>query len=396
MLIQLADRMKSFSSSIFTELATYKAAKIKDGAEIIDLSIGSPDLPPPLFVKETISSQAEDNSKYGYSLKGTASFHQSVSSFYERNYQVHIEKESEIVQLMGSQDALVHLPMVLANPGDYILVPDPGYTAYATGIAMAGAVPYYMPLRKQNGFLPDFTSIPEDIAQKVSVMILNFPGNPIPVMATEELFTEAVAFAKKYNIVVIHDFAYSELYYTNRKPISFLSVTGSKDVGIELNSLSKSFNMAGCRVAYALGNAAIVKALHQFKSNLDYGVFYPVQSAACRALNEGEPFSTRLREQYKARAYTLCEGLRSIGWDVETPEAGMFVWAELPAGWSSKAFAFKLMDLANVAVTPGVAFGPSGEGYVRIALVQDVPKLIQAVEQINQSKIFQADILQNQ
>lgn len=394
MLIQLADRMKSFSSSIFTELAHHKAAKIKDGAEIIDLSIGSPDLSPPPFVKETISKLAMDDSLYGYSLQGTTAFHQSVSSFYERNYNVHIEPESEIVQLMGSQDALVHLPMVLSNPGDYILVPDPGYTAYATGIAMAGAVPYYMPLRKENGFLPDFSVIPKKVAEKASVMILNFPGNPIPVMATEDLFKKAVAFAQKYNVVIIHDFAYSELYYTNQKPLSFLSIEGSKDVGIELNSLSKSFNMAGCRIAYALGNAQIIKALHQFKSNLDYGVYFPVQSAACNALDEGEAFSQQLREQYKERANALCEGLGSIGWHVETPKAGMFVWAELPSGWQSKSFALQLIDSANVAVTPGIAFGPSGEGYVRIALVQDVSTLLQAVKQIKNSNILQINFLQ--
>ena len=394
MLIQLADRMKSFSSSIFTELAAYKAAKIQEGSNIIDLSIGSPDLSPPPFVKESISKLALDDSLYGYSLKGTGAFHQSVSSFYERKYHVHINPETEIVQLMGSQDALVHLPMVLSNPGDYILVPDPGYTAYATGIAMAGAEPYYMPLRKENGFLPDLSAIPKEIAEKTSVMILNFPGNPIPVMATEELFKEAIAFAQKYNIVIIHDFAYSELYYTNRKPLSFLSIQGSKDVGIELNSLSKSFNMAGCRVAYALGNAEIIKALHQFKSNLDYGVYFPVQSAACEALDNGELFSQQLRGQYKARATALCDGLQDIGWHVEAPKAGMFVWAELPSGWESKAFALQLIDSANVAVTPGIAFGPSGEGYVRIALVQDVQTLLQAVEQIKYSKILQINPLQ--
>lgn len=394
MLIQLADRMKSFSSSIFTELATYKAAKIQEGSEIIDLSIGSPDFSPPPFVKESISKLAMDDALYGYSLKGTDAFHQSVSSFYKRKYHVHINPENEIVQLMGSQDALVHLPMVLSNPGDYILVPDPGYTAYATGIAMAGAVPYYMPLRKENGFLPDLSAIPNEVAEKTSVMIMNFPGNPIPIMATEELFKEAIAFAQKYNIVIIHDFAYSELYYTNRKPLSFLSMPGSKDVGIELNSLSKSFNMAGCRVAYALGNPEIMKALHQFKSNLDYGVYFPVQSAACEALDNGEAFSQQLREQYKARANALCDGLRGIGWHVEAPKAGMFVWAELPSGWPSKAFALQLIDSANVAVTPGIAFGPSGEGYVRIALVQDVPTLLRAVEKIKNSHILQIKPLQ--
>lgn len=383
-----AQRMESFSSSIFSELAQHKREQMQQGQNIIDLSIGSPDLPPPPFVKEAIASLAMDNQLYGYSLSGTEEFHNSVSSYYKKNHGVQLQFDTEIVQLMGSQDGLVHLPMALSNPNDYILVPDPGYTAYATGIAMAGSIPFYMPLSKENHFLPDFSQIPEQIAHQTSMMILNFPGNPIPVMATEELFKKAIAFAQKYNIIIVHDFAYSELYYGNEKPISFLSLPGSKDVGIELNSLSKSYNMAGCRVAYALGNPTIISTLKQLKSNLDYGVFLPVQKAASMALQNGALFNEEMRLIYKRRRDCLVHGLNEIGWPVDLPEAGMFVWAEIPKAYSSKQFAIELMNQAHVAVTPGIAFGPSGEGYVRIALVEDETVIQTAVQRIKESGIL--------
>lgn len=383
-----AQRMESFSSSIFSELSQHKREHLQQGHSIIDLSIGSPDLPPPLFVKEAIASLAMDNQLYGYSLSGTDEFHHSVSTYYKKNHDVQLQFDTEIVQLMGSQDGLVHLPMALSNPNDYILVPDPGYTAYATGVAMAGSIPFYMPLSKENHFLPDFSQIPEHIAHQASMMILNFPGNPIPVMATEELFKEAIAFAQKYNIIIVHDFAYSELYYGNEKPISFLSLPGSKEVGIELNSLSKSYNMAGCRVAYALGNPTIISTLKQLKSNLDYGVFLPVQKAASMALQNGAAFNEEMRLIYKRRRDCLVQGLHEIGWLVDLPEAGMFVWAEIPKSYSSKQFAIELMNQAHVAVTPGIAFGPSGEGYVRIALVEDENVIQKAVCSIKDSGIL--------
>ncbi|WP_042346853.1 LL-diaminopimelate aminotransferase [Bacillus massiliigorillae] len=383
--IKLAKRMESFSSSIFSELAQHKSKLLAEGKTIIDLSIGSPDLPPPDFVKETIHSLSMNNNQYGYSLAGTKEFHNAVGSYYKKNYQVDLNPETEVLQLMGSQDGLVHLPMVLANPGDIILVPDPGYTAYATGIAMAGATPYFMPLKKENKFMPDFANIPEEIAHKATLMILNFPGNPIPAMATKEMFQAAIHFAKTYNIIILHDFAYSELYYSDDKPISFLSLPGSKEVGIEMNSLSKSYNMAGCRIAYATGNANIIAALQQLKSNLDYGIFFPIQSAATLALQQGSEFNERTRSIYKNRRDCLIAGLNEIGWNIEAPQAGMFVWAELPKGWTSKHFAFELMNRAGVAVTPGIAFGPSGEGYVRIALVQNEETLQQAIHTISKS-----------
>lgn len=387
MKIQRAKRMDYFQESIFSELANYKNRKLAQGQELIDLSIGSPDLPPPLFVRDTLAHAAKNANMYGYALQGTNQFHEAVSSYYASNYEVELNTFSEITSLVGSQDGLVHLPMALCDPGDYILVPDPGYTAYATGVAMAGATMYPMPLKKEKGFLPDFTEIPEEICQKARLLILNFPGNPIPSMVGVDFFREAIAFAKKYEIVILHDFAYSELYFQD-KPISFLSVEGAKDVGIEMNSLSKSFNMAGCRIAYAAGNQDVIEILRSLKTNIDYGVFLPIQEAATTALRDQSSFLEEQRAIYRDRRDALIEGFSNIGWEIPTPQASMFVWAEVPSGYTSREFTFTLLEKANVVVTPGNAFGEWGEGYVRIALVQSKERLKQAAEKVRKAQIF--------
>ncbi|PLS17134.1 LL-diaminopimelate aminotransferase [Bacillus sp. M6-12] len=388
MKITRSKRMDLFPSSIFTELAEYKRKKIHEGYQLIDLSIGSPDLAPPDFLREELSQQTAIGTNYGYTLNGTDQFHSAVADYYKRKYNASLDAESEVLLSMGSQDALVHLPMVFCDPGDIILVPDPGYTAYATGISLAGATPYFMPLKRENAFLPDFSVIPEEIAARAKMMILNFPGNPIPVMAEREFFKKTVAFAKRFQIFIVHDFAYSELYFDHHKPVSFLSVAGSKDVAIELNSFSKSFNMAGCRIGYAAGNQSAIAALQNFKSNLDYGVFLPFQNAAIAAMNYGDEFSEVNRKTYEQRRNILVDGLRSLGWNVDSPQGGMFIWARIPEGFTSTMFAYELIDRAHVVVTPGNAFGPSGEGYVRIALVQEEAVLSKAVDNIRISGIF--------
>ncbi|MFI8709498.1 LL-diaminopimelate aminotransferase [Bacillus sp. NPDC077411] len=384
----LSTRMKAFQSSIFSELAAYKKKKMAEGHEIIDLSIGNPDMPPADIVIETLVSAANERNNYGYTLTGTQEFHEAVTEYYEMNHRVTLNADNEILLLMGSQDGLVHLPMVFADSDDIILVPDPGYTAYATGLAMAGATPYFMPLQKENNFLPDLHTIPTEVALKAKMMILNFPGNPVPAMATESFFTDVIAFAKEYNIIVVHDFAYSEFYYDNQKPISFLSVPGAKDVGVEINSLSKSYSLAGSRIGYIIGNKEIVGALKQFKSNTDYGVFLPIQKAATVALKEGASYCAANRSIYQKRRDTFIDGLTEIGWYVEKPAGSMFIWAEIPKGYTSLEFAYALIDRANVVVTPGHAFGPHGEGFVRIALVQNEEKLKQVVNNIKNSGIF--------
>ncbi|MEH7235019.1 LL-diaminopimelate aminotransferase [Bacillus sp. JJ1562] len=379
--IALSQKMNEFGESIFNELANYKKQRIRAGHDIIDLSVGSPDLPPPPSVIEAIANHAQDPSLYGYSLTGIDELHDAISDYYSRSFDVSVKKENEVLMVMGSQDGLVHFPMVFANPGDLILVPDPGYTAYAAGIALAGATPYGMPLTEKTQFLPDLDAIPEDVREKAKIMILNFPGNPVPALATESFFKKVIQFAKKYQIIVLHDFAYSELYF-EEKPISFLSVEGAKEVGIEFNSLSKSFNMAGCRIGYIVGNPDIIAAVNRLKSNLDYGVFLPIQNAAIAALHDTTSFSEDLRATYKKRRDLLVNGLSEVGWQVDSPKASMFVWAKVPAGFSSTEFTYRLIDEAGIVVTPGNAFGPSGEGFVRIGLVQNEGTLKKAVQRL--------------
>ncbi|MBT2690282.1 LL-diaminopimelate aminotransferase [Bacillus sp. ISL-47] len=383
----ISKRMASFQESVFAELAQIKNSKLSDGIPMIDLSIGSPDLPPPSFITDELAKSSLNPDLYGYSLTGTNEFHSAVCDYYKSNFGLSLDPDSEVLLLMGSQDGLVHLPMVLCDPDDYILVPDPGYTAYAAGAGMAGAQMYSMPLKKENRFLPDLGELPEEILIKTKLMILNFPGNPVPAMATEEFYLEAICLAKKYNFVIVHDFAYSELYY-ERKPLSFLSVEGAMEVGLEMNSLSKSFNMAGCRVAYAAGNNQLITMLANFKSNLDYGVFLPVQAAASKALRDQSGFLNSLRDIYRTRRDVLTEGLKEIGWNVSKPEGSMFLWAEVPEPYNSKEFAIELINRANVVVTPGNAFGKWGEGYVRIALVQPEEVLKQAAANIGKSGIL--------
>ncbi|HHY73478.1 MAG TPA: LL-diaminopimelate aminotransferase [Bacillus bacterium] len=388
MVFTASQLIQSFGTSIFSELAAFKKEKQAEGIQMIDLSIGSPDLPPPNFIVEALVKHVQDPSQYGYTLRGSNEFHEAVHTFYSKNYGVTFNTQTEIVQLAGSQDGLLHLPMTVADEGDLILVPDPGYPAYADAIRMAKAEAYPMPLLKENDFLPDLEAIPENIAAKAKMMFLNFPGNPVPATATKSFFEKVVAFAKKYNIVAVHDFAYSELVFDGEKPVSFLEVEGAFDVGVEFNSLSKSYNMAGCRIGYMIGNHHVVEALTKLKSNLDYGVFSPIQKAATIALLEGDPFLKENNKLYQTRRDTLVDGLRAIGWNVAKPPATMFIWAEIPNGYTSKQFALDLIEKAGVVVTPGNAFGPSGEGYVRIALVQSEATLKEAVKKIKASGMF--------
>jgi LL-diaminopimelate aminotransferase len=378
----------SFQTGIFSELAKSKREKLAQGMDIIDLSVGSPDLPPPPFVMEELAKHILDPTQYGYTLGGSDEFHDAVAHYYQHRFQVQLNANKEVLLLMGSQDGLVHLPMTFANPGDLILVPDPGYTAYEAGVNLAGAKLYPMPLRNENGFLPNLQEIPEEIAHQAKIMILNFPGNPVPVLADRSFFEEIVNFARMYNILVVHDFAYSELVFDGKRPISFLEIEGAKEVGVEFNSLSKSFNMAGCRIGYLAGHPEIVEILGRVKSNLDYGVFSPVQKAASLALTSGRQFLDDLAKVYERRRNVLVDGLTSLGWAIERPSATMFIWAEIPKGWTSREFTFQLLNKAGVVVTPGNAFGEHGEGYVRIGLVQSEANLQKAVERIQQSGIL--------
>lgn len=386
MKIQQAKRMSIFEPSIFSRLREVTEKRKKDGGSVIDLSLGSPDLPPASFVRERLSKTSADSSRYGYTMSGTARFYEAVARYYKRRDGVELDPETEILQTMGSQEGLVHLPLAFCDEGDIVLTTNPAYVAYDVGIRLAGAEPYDMPLLKEHQFLPQFEAIPEEIAKRAKLMILNLPGNPVPATPTKEFFEAAVAFAKKYHILILHDAAYSEFYYTDEPFPSFLATEGAKEVGLETNSLSKSFSLAGARIAYFVGNREAIRILKELKSNLDYGVFEPIQEAAVSALDRAEEITVPLREVFKERHHVLKEGLEQLGWDVADSEGGMFVWAKYPFELDDEIFAIQAIEKVGVVMVPGSSFGSEGKGYVRIALVQPVEKLREAVQRLTKLK----------
>ena len=379
-----SNKVQSMTASIFQEVADRKRDAIKRGMDVIDLSVGSPDFPPPSYVVDTLVKHAMDPTKYGYTLRGMTEFHEAVCYFYKQRYGVDLEPEGEVLQLMGSQDGLSHLATAFINPGEYVLVPDPGYPIYEENVILAGGNLYPMPLLEENQFLPKLDDIPEEILAKTKMMILSYPGNPVTALADRAFFERVVAFAKEHTILVVHDFAYSELIFDGNPQISFMSVQGAKEVGIEFNSLSKTFNMAGCRIGYVVGNSQALAILGSLKGHVDYGVFYPIQKAAAAALTSDFTALQKQVEEYQVRRDTLISGLVKSGWQVAKSPATMFVWAKILAGWTSRQFAFELIDKAGVAVVPGDAFGKLGEGYVRIALVQPKERLEEAASRIHE------------
>ncbi len=375
--------MSQFEPAIFTSLKVFAKQQEKiNGLSLIDLSLGSPDIPPHDILLKSMSDLSKQSSSYGYTLNGSPEFYEAVARYYARVNKVDLNPETEIVQTIGSQEGLVHLPIAFCDPGDYVLTTNPGYVAYAAGITLAGAIPYYIPLEEERGFLPNLKAIPEDVAHKAKLLILNMPGNPVPMAPSLNYFDEVVAFAKKYNIIVLHDAAYSEFYFTGDAPISFLAAPGAKDVGLEINSLSKSFSLAGARVAYIAGNAEMIAIIKQLKSNLDFGIFDPIQLTAVLALDNAEVITSSLRETFSKRHTTLLTGLKELGWTVAPSKGGMFVWAKYPYKLNSVDFAFKTIEQCGILMVPGTAFGSEGEGYVRLALVQNIETLKEAIKRL--------------
>jgi LL-diaminopimelate aminotransferase len=376
-------KIQKLTTSIFTEVSNRKQEAIKNGMNVIDLSVGSPDFQPPSFVVDALVKYANDTSRYGYMLKGMPGFNEAVCYFYKERYSVDLDPSKEVLQLMGSQDGLAHLATAMIDPGDYVLVPDPGYPIYEASVTLAGGIIYPMPLLQENQYLPQLDQIPLEIAKKARMMIISYPGNPVTALADKGFFEKVIEFAKLHNILVVHDFAYSELIFDDHPQISFMSIPGAKEVGIEFNSLSKTFNMAGCRIGYAIGNEQALQILAALKSNIDYGIFYPIQKAAEVALTSDFTSLNMQKREYEKRRDTLMSGLAKSGWKVPKSPATMFIWAQIPVGWTSRKFAFELIEKAGVAVIPGDAFGELGEGYVRIALVQPTEVLAEAAERIN-------------
>ena len=387
--MQFAKRMDRFGAGIFSKLLDIKNEKLEQGGQVIDLSIGAPNIPPAEHSRQALCEAAAKPENYIYAISDRTALLEAVAEWYQRRYDVKLDAGTEICSLLGSQEGLAHIAMTVVDQGDVVLVPDPCYPVFGDGPLLAGAELYYMPQKRENGYIIQLSEIPEDVARRAKFMVVSYPNNPTTVMAPDSFYEELIAFAKKYEIIVLHDNAYSELVFDGKTCGSFLHFPGAKDVGVEFNSLSKTYGLAGARIGFCVGNAQVVAQLKNLKSNMDYGMFLPIQQAAITAITGDQECVAVTRRAYEKRRDVLCDGLKKIGWEMEKPEATMFVWARIPAHYEkSEDFAMDLVEKAGVLVTPGSAFGPSGEGHVRLALVRDEEELNRAVEAIRRSGIL--------
>ena len=382
--LTVATRLASLPPYLFVEIDRKKRAALARGADIINLGVGDPDLPTPNHIVQALVAAVNDPANHHYpESEGLLSFRQACCKWYEERFGVHLDPERECISLIGAKDGLGHLPLAFVEPGDFVLVPDPAYPVYNAATVFAGGRPYPMPLLRENGFLPDLDSIPDDVAGRARLMYLNYPNNPTGAVATREFCEKVVEFANKWDIIVAYDNTYSEIAFDGYRPVSLLEIPGAKDVAIEFHSLSKTFAMTGWRIGMAVGNPGIVDALRRVKSNLDSGVFQAVQRAAVVALTHNPlDVAARHSQIYQERRDLLVNGLRSIGISVDMPSATFYVWPRVPDGFSSAEFVGMLIDEAGIVCTPGNGFGPHGEGFVRMALTAPVERLQQAINRM--------------
>jgi LL-diaminopimelate aminotransferase len=391
--MHFSERMNRFGEGIFSKLLDLKKEKEEKGEEVIDLSVGTPNIPPANHIRQALCEAAAKPENYTYAIQDKKELLEAVAIWYNRRYKVTLDPNLEICSLLGSQEGLAHISFSMIDEGDLVLVPDPCYPIFANGPLLAGASLFYMPQRKENHYVIDFSDIPEDDAKKAKFMLVSYPNNPTTAMAPNSFYEELIAFAKKYEIMVIHDNAYSELVFDGKTCGSFLQFKGAKEVGVEFNSLSKTYGMAGARIGFCIGNKEMVEKLKTLKSNLDYGMFLPIQEAAIAAITGDQSCVKDTKSAYERRRDVLCDSFNKIGWKMGPPEATMFVWAKIPDGFpDSMTFAMELMEKTGVLVTPGSAFGKLGEGYARLALVQDEEKLYRAAELIEKSGILRKSI----
>ncbi|GBE05443.1 MAG TPA: LL-diaminopimelate aminotransferase [Nitrospirae bacterium] len=380
---ELAKRVKDLPPYLFATIDKMKQKAINRGIDLIDLSVGDPDLPTPKHIVERMKKAVQKPAHHRYpSYEGMLSFRQAAAGWYKKRFRVSLDPETEVLSLIGSKEGIGHLPLAFLNPGDVVLVPSPGYPVYPVATLFAGAKSHIMPLVEKNDFLPDLKAIPKNILKKARLMFLNYPNNPTAAVAGRKFYEEVIKFAGKNNIIVCHDAAYSEIYYDNRRPMSFLQVPGAGDVGIEVHSLSKTYNMTGWRIGFAAGNAKVIAGLGKIKSNLDSGIFQAVQEAGIEALKTKEPVLRKLRDTYQERRDILYSGLKDLGLGVKKPKATFYLWTKVPQGYDSASFVRHLLNRAGVLITPGNGFGSSGEGYVRFALTVPTKRIRQAIRRI--------------
>jgi LL-diaminopimelate aminotransferase len=381
--LKTAKRIQNLPPYLFAEIDRKIAAKKAEGVDVISLGIGDPVEPTPQNIISAMIREVQDSANHRYpSYFGLPEFRKAIAGWYGRRFGVPLDPDTQVLPLVGSKEGIAHIHVAYVDPGDVVLVPDPGYPVYNAGTILAGGKSYFMPLLAENEFLPDLDAIPADIADQAKLMFINYPNNPTSAVATEEFFAEIVDFAHKHDIVVAHDFPYSEISYEGYVPPSFLATPGAIDVGVEFHSLSKTYNMTGWRIGWVAGNEGVIEALGRVKSNIDSGIFNAIQKAGIEALEGPQDIIDEMNVIYKRRRDMVISTLDELGLEAYKPKAAIYVWVKVPEGHTSASFAELILEKAGVVIPPGSGYGPSGEGYIRISLTVPDDRLKEALERI--------------
>ncbi len=382
-----SERIKTLKPYLFASIDESKQQMIDKGADIIDLGVGDPDKPTPEHIVDALCKAAKDPATHRYpSYAGLMPFREAAAKWCKETKNIDLDPKTQVLSMIGSKEGVAHVPLAFINPGDIVLCPNPGYPVYSIGTKFAEGIPYDMPLLEENNFLPDYDAIPKDVLKKAKLMFLNYPNNPTSAVADKKFFEETVEFAKENGIIVVHDNAYCEMVYDGYKAPSFLEVDGAMDLGIELYSMSKTYNMTGWRLGFAVGGPELIAGFGKVKSNIDSGVFDAVQRAGIAALEGPQTCVEDMNKIYTKRRDVLVKGLNSIGIDVNPPKATFYVWARVPEGYDSMGFAKLLLEEAAIVATPGNGFGEFGEGFIRFALTKEVDRIEEAVERMGKFK----------
>jgi LL-diaminopimelate aminotransferase len=383
-----SERIQKLPPYVFARLDELKAKAREQGLDLIDLGMGNPDGATPQPVVEAAIKALQNPANHGYPpFEGTASFRRAITNWYHRRYGVNLDPDSEALPLLGSKEGLAHLAIAYINPGDLVLVPSPAYPAHFRGPVIAGGKVHPLILTAENDWLIDLAAIPDAVAEQAKILYFNYPSNPTAATAPREFFTEIVAFARKYEILLVHDLCYAELAFDGYQPTSLLEIDGAKDIGVEFHTMSKTYNMAGWRVGFVVGNRHIIQGLRTLKTNLDYGIFAALQTAAETALQLPDEYLQEVQQRYRTRRDFLIQGLEQLGWQLNKTKATMYLWVPCPHGVSSTDFALNVLQKTGVVVTPGNAFGIGGEGYVRISLIAECDRLGEALHRFKQAGI---------
>jgi len=368
----LSTRIKDLPPYLFAELDRKKEEVRARGVDIIDLGVGDPDRPTPKHIVNRMKRETAVPANHQYpSYEGLLSFRSAAANWYRQRFGVSLDPSSEVVTLIGSKEGIAHFPLAFVNPGDGVLVPDPGYPVYHIATMFAGGRSHFMPLLRENGFLPDLDRVPRPVLAKAKILFLNYPNNPTSAVADRKFYRKVLGFAEEHDLIVAHDVAYTEIYFDAKKPMSILELPGAKKRCIEFHSLSKTYNMTGWRIGFAVGNPELVAGIGKVKTNVDSGVFQAVQGAGIEALTSGDEITDAIRRTYRERRDILVPGLRALGLDPVEPRATFYVWIPVPKGYSSASFCSHLLEEAGIVTTPGNGFGKGGEGYIRIALTKE-------------------------